>query len=175
MKQLMDKLFNFMIGGDMNDKDEYQQQEIYKLMAKGYVSLYWGVWLMLQILLIWDIYWYGYLTLATYGVGIIFIINNFIVTKKLDKNKMLYREYESVQDYQMGLKNLKYKCAFSGLIFGTIMTFFNISSRNIIGEVISMKRMLVFGSVGVLVGIFFGVMMYMMCKKYFRLIEEELV
>lgn len=173
MNKLTQKLFNFMIGEELSHKDEFQQKELYKIFAEVFVLIYWLMLILLIVMVIWDIYHQGQLSLITMGLGLIFTIINGVVMKKTSKYQLLIHEFYSLAEYQQALKKLKNRAIFAGVFFGFMMTLSFLFSNTIMQEHMIVKSLLRFVIPGVVSGSLYGFFMYKFAKTRLTLIKEE--
>lgn len=155
MNHFIKKMFNLITQDDIDAKNEQQQKEIYQIFASGYTIVYWMVWLMTFVGLFWDIYTRNYVSLSTFFLGILFIIQHIFVMKALDKYSTTST---STDKYQHTLYFLKIKCVIGSIAMMIIMLLIFMLTTTITSY-FKMSVLLIIGGIG------FGILMYYTGKR----------
>lgn len=159
---MKNKLLTSFIGS-IDDRDEYQQQEIYKELALSGMLLWSLSMLIMFISLIIDTMNHT-LSFSTSALLIINMIFAVTISFKLRKKHLDSTDCASLEEYQQKKKQLKKASTFAGVLWGVSMlilmqyVFPYLST----GEIdISWQNVLIWGAGG----IFFGLISYRFSKS----------
>ena len=116
------KLLNSFIGV-MDERDEYQRQEIYKKLAFSGMILWYAIALLMFISLIIDTMHntFSFITLALLVINMVYAVITF---PSLRKEGLDGTDCASIEEYNQKRKQLKKSSIFSGIIWGMFMFIF---------------------------------------------------
>ncbi|GGN53549.1 DUF3278 domain-containing protein [Oceanobacillus indicireducens] len=159
---MRNKLINRFIGA-IDDRDEYQQQEIYKELALSGMLLWYLTMLLMVVGLIVDTI-HNKLSFLTPALFIINMVYAGIIMSRLRKKQLDDTDCASIEEYEEKKKRLKKSSTFGGVLWGLFMLIFMqyVFPYLSTGEIdVSWLKVLIWG-IG---GIFFGSMMYWFSKS----------
>jgi len=159
---MKNKLLNHFIGV-MDDRDEYQQQEIYKELAFSGVLLWYLSMLLMLVSIVVDTV-QNTMSFSTPALLIINMIYAFYITIRMRKKEVDSTDCASIEEYEEKKKYLKKKCTFGGIIVSLTVLLFNqyLFPYLSTGEINTSWANLLSG---VIAGLFFGFVMYWFSKS----------
>lgn len=122
-KGIKKQLYNNFIGA-IDDRDEYQKQEINRELAVAGMGLFSFVIIFMFILLIIDTI-NNTLSVGTIGLFVIIYLYSLYIIIKLRKNKLNDTECSSEQNYKLMKKSLKKQGVKAGFMWGFFMLVTN--------------------------------------------------
>lgn len=156
------KILNHFIGA-IDDRDEYQQQEIYKELAYSGMLLWFLIMLLMFASVVVDTI-YNKLSFVTPALLIINMVYAVKIVSSLRKKHLDGTDCASIEEYNEKKKNLKKSSAFAGIQWGLFMIIFMqyILPYLSTGEIdVSWQSVLTW----VVAGIFFGSALYWFSKS----------
>ena len=164
---MKNKILNHFIGV-MDDRDEYQQQEIHKELAFSGILLWYLTMLVVCVSLVIDTI-HNNVTLITVCLFILNMVYAVLITTRIRKKNLDETDCMSQEEYDSKKQQLKKSTAFMGIFWGGAMFISNVYILPFLSqEGISLS----WGSLAwIFGGIFFGMSMYsfskMKLKKHF--------
>ena len=156
------KLLNRFIG-NLDDRDEYQKQEIYKELAFWGVLLWTSTMLLMFASFIADTI-RNSLSFITIALLIINMLYAGILTIRLRKNHLDETDCATMEEYEIKKRRLRKSSLLAGSVFGILLIFFNLylfpylSSGTIEFSLFTL-------SVSVITAIGYGMAMYYVAKS----------
>jgi len=156
------KLLNRFIG-NLDDRDEYQKQEIYKELAFWGVLLWTSTMLLMFASFIADTI-RNSLSFITIALLIINMLYAGILTIRLRKNHLDETDCSTMEEYEIKKRRLRKSSLLAGSVFGILLIFFNLylfpylSSGTIEFSLFTL-------SVSVITAIGYGIAMYYVAKS----------
>ena len=159
---MKNQIFNHFIGA-IDDRDEYQQQEIYKELAFSGIILYYLLMLLMGTSLIIDLVQQTF-SLITPILLIVTIGYSGFLMKRLNKKEWMATDCATPEEYEMNVHRLKRSSTLAGISWGLMMLLW----MEYLMPLISREE-ISFSWVGVISwgigGVFFGIMMYFFAKS----------
>ncbi|WP_040984794.1 DUF3278 domain-containing protein [Oceanobacillus jeddahense] len=159
---MKNKLLTSFIGA-IDDRDEYQQQEIYKELAFSGILLWYLSMLIMLVSLIIDTI-HNTFSFSTSALLILNMIYAVMLTSRLRKKQLDSTDCASLEEYQKKKQQLKKSSAFAGVFWGFFMlilmqyVFPYLST----GEIdAGWQHLLIWGAAGIL----FGTIVYRFSKS----------
>ncbi|MGY0694570.1 DUF3278 domain-containing protein [Virgibacillus sp. FSP13] len=156
------KLLNRFIGA-LDERDEYQQQEIYKELAFSGMLLWCLTMLLMLISLVTDTI-HNKLSFVTPSLFLINMVYAIFILVRLRKKHLDDTDCASIEEYEDKKKRLRKSSALAGILWGLFMLImmqylFPYLST---GEIdVSWQNILIWG----IAGIFFGTALYWISKS----------
>ncbi|HHX68093.1 MAG: DUF3278 domain-containing protein [Miniphocaeibacter sp.] len=162
----MNKFENFLYKrfiGFNNNRDEYQEKEINKKLALGYIFAFYMILVLMMISFIIDTVNHT----ISFGTVALFLLLEFIslyIFIGIRKNKIDTTECYSQEEYRLAIKKLKKNSLFIGIFWGvSIFLFTEMLSPFLTGENFNIKFFsIIIYSIG---GFIFGTIMYFLEKS----------
>ncbi|MEN2465496.1 DUF3278 domain-containing protein [Ornithinibacillus sp. JPR2-1] len=120
---MKNKMLNHFIGV-MDNRDEYQQQEIYRELAFSGMLL-WSLSMLLMLVSIVVDTIQNTLSIATPALLVINMIYAFYITLRMRKKGLDSTDCASNEEYKEKMKYLRKKCTYVGILMGLTLLVFN--------------------------------------------------
>lgn len=171
MKKSFDqKMLQHFIGYTEN-RDEYQQSQIYRIVAQAGICAFYLSIILMGISLVIDVRAHQF-TFGTFALFLVAIfISNFVLLR-LRKSGLSNSEYSSATDYRRKITHLKKRSIYQALYFGIVMyVLTGYIFPTLAGEPIQFKwRAIIFLVAGTLV---FGFGMYFASKIALKKVDDN--
>ena len=159
---MKNQIFNHFIGA-IDERDEYQQQEIYKELAFSGILLYYTTMLLMMISFIIDLVTQSF----SFITPILLVVNigySFLIVMRTNKKEWMSTDCATPEEYAMNIQKLKRSNTFVGICWGLMMLFWMEYLMPLIsGEEVSFSWIgLISWGIG---GVLFGVAMYYFAKS----------
>lgn len=157
--------------GYIEDRDEYQQGVINKVLAKACMYIFFLTTILMLISLIIDTMNHTF----TFGTIALLIVQQFVsyyVFTKLKKAGITDSEYDIEADYKIKINQLKRGCLIAGAQWGFIMlVLMEFLLPTLAGEEVRLD--LVSCGIWIVAGGVFGTVLYFMQRKNIKMVKEE--
>ena len=169
MKNIEQKLLKHFVGY-IDDRDEYQQKMIYKILADANMMTFILLTVCMMISFIWDA-WHHTVSLGTIFLFLIQQLNSYYILVKTKKFDVLQTEVFDEDSYKKELRKIKKSAILSGINWGIFMfAWMEFIFPLILNEPIELKWFNV--CVWFVASILFAGSMYAVGKGKLKLIKE---
>ena len=169
MKQTEQKLLKRFVGF-IDDRDEYQQKMIYKVLADANIITFILLTISMMISFIWDA-WHHTISLGTIFLFLIQQFNSYYILSKTKKYDVVKTEVFDEETYQKELRKIKRGAIIAGINWGIFMFgWMEFLFPLILHEPIELKWFNV--GVWVVTSMMFGGSMYVVGKGKLKLVKE---
>ncbi|AIQ44963.1 hypothetical protein R70723_02870 [Paenibacillus sp. FSL R7-0273] len=157
--------------GYLEERDEYQQGEIYKILAGACMYAFYLTTGLMLISLIADTINHTF----TFGTIALFMVNQFLayyIHIRLRKTGIAETEYDAEADYEQTVKALKKKFIFAGAQFGlTMLVLMEFLLPTLAGEKLDIQLVPIL--IWLLAGAAFGICTYFLQKRNIKMFKEK--
>ncbi|MEK5447620.1 DUF3278 domain-containing protein [Paenibacillus sp. FSL R7-0331] len=157
--------------GYLEERDEYQQGEIHKILASACMHAFYVTTALMLISLIVDTINGTF----TFGTIALFIVNQFVayyIQIRLKKTGIAETEYDAEADYERTILRLKKKFIFAGAQWGfTMLILMEFLLPALAGEKLEIHLFSIL--IWLLAGAAFGICTYFLQKRNIKMFKEK--
>lgn len=113
------QIFNHFIGA-IDERDEYQQQEIYKELAFTGILLYYMTMLLMMISFIIDLVQQTF-SIMSPVLLVVNIVYSYLIMIRLNKKEWMVTDCATPEEYEMNVRKLKRSSTLAGINWGLLM------------------------------------------------------